>query len=110
MKEFLMKYNICHIRVMTRMFVNAFEKLTTSHAYSLYEDDLREMLPKLSSTVGKIIALGESILDIENDYDFMAFKDEIDVMLPDTDQRLKTVVVIVLFCAYKVCMHIYTLM
>lgn len=95
---------------MTRMFVNVSEKLTTSHAYSLYEDDVRELLPKLSSTVGQIIALGESIMDIENDYYFMALKDESDVMLPDTDQRLKTVAVIVLFCAYKVCMHIYTLM
>ena len=93
---------------MTRMFVNVFEKPTTSHTYSLYEDDLRELLPKLSSTVGQIIALGERILDIENDYDFMALKDEIDGMLPDTDQRLKTVVVIVLFCAYKICMDIYT--
>ena len=55
------------------MFVNVFEKLTTSHAYSLYEDDLRELLPKLSSTVDQIIALGESILDIENDY-FHGFK------------------------------------
>ena len=42
--------------------------------------------------------------------DFMALKDEIDGILPDTDQRLKTVVMIVLFCAYKVCMRIHTLM
>ena len=84
------------------MFVNVFDKPTTSHAYCLYEDDLRELLPKLSSTVGKIIALGETILNIENDDDFTALKDEIDGLLPDTDQRLKTVVVIVLFCAYKV--------
>ena len=92
---------------MTRMFVNVFEKPTTSHAYSLYEDDLRELLPKLSSTVGKIIALGETILNIENDYDFTTLKDKIDEILPDTDQRLKTVIVIVLFCAYKVC-RVYT--
>ena len=74
-----------------RMFVNVFEKPTTSHSYSLYEDDLREseLLPKLSSTVGKIIALGETILNIENDDDFMTLKDKIDEMLPDTDQRLK---------------------
>ena len=52
------------------MFVNIFEKPTTNHAYSPYEDDLRELLPKLSSIVGKIIALGETILNIENDYDF----------------------------------------
>ena len=76
--------------------MNVFEKPTTSHSYSLYEDDLREseLLPKLSSTVGKIIALGETILNIENDDDFMTLKDKIDEMLPDTDQRLKTVIVI----------------
>lgn len=84
--------------------MNAFEKPTTSHAYSLYEDDLRELLPKLSSTVGKIIALGETILNIENDNDFTTLKDKIDEMLPGTNQRLKTVIVIVLFCAYNVCM------
>lgn len=61
----------------------------------------------MSSTVGKIIALGETILNIESDYDFMTLKDEIDEMLPDTDQRLEMVIVIVLFCAYKVCIHIH---
>ena len=57
--------------------------------------------------MGKIIALGETILNIENDYDFTTLKDKFDEMLPDTDQRLKTVIVIVLFCAYKVC-RVYT--
>ena len=92
-----------HRRVMTRMFVNVFEKPTNGHVYSLYEDDLRELLPKLSSTVGEIIALGETILKIDDDYDYVTLKDAVDELLSEMDQRLRTVIVIVLFCAYKVC-------
>lgn len=68
-----------------------------------FEDDLRELLPKLSSTVGKIIAVGKKILDIENDSDFCSLKGIVDKKLPKAEQRLKTVVLIVLYCAYQVC-------
>ena len=86
------------------MFVNVFEKpIANAVKFTMYEEDLRDLLPTLSSTVGKIIALGEVILDIEYDFDFGTLKEDIDDMLADTDQRLKTVILIVLFCAYKVC-------
>lgn len=100
----LVKLYVSFYRVMTRMFVNVFETPTMrTQNYTLYEEDLRDLLPKLSSAVGKIIALGETILDIESDCDYIILKDDIDEMLTETDERLKKVIVIVLFCAYKVC-------
>ena len=53
----------------------------------------------VSSAVSEITALGETILNIENNYDFMTLKYIIDEMLPETDQRLKTVIIIILFYA-----------
>ena len=42
------------------------------------------------------------VLDIENDDDYIALQDDIDEMLVEADQRLKKVILIVLFCGYKV--------
>ena len=72
-----------------------------------FEDDLRELLPKLSSTVGRIIAVGKKILEIENDGDFYTLKRVIDEKLPKVEQRLKMVVLIVLYCAYQVLNYMF---
>ena len=87
---------------MTRMFVNVFDKPTSNKEFAKYEEDLRELLPLLSSTVGNIIAIGKKILNAETDEEFVQLRSEIDDKLPNTDQRIKTVVLIVLYCAYQV--------
>ena len=91
---------------MSRLFVNIFEKPTSSQAFMKFEDDLRELLPKLSSTVGRIIAVGKKILEIENDRDFCTLKRVIDEK-PKAEQRLKMVVLIVLYCAYQVLNYMF---
>jgi len=82
--------------------MNVFEKPASSQTFIKFEDDLRELLPRLSSTVGKIIAVGEKVIGIDSDDDFSTLKDVIDQNLPGTEPRLKMVVLIVLYCAYQV--------
>ena len=84
------------------MFVNVFDKPTSSKAFTMHEEDLRELLPKLSSTIGDIIGFGKKILNAEADEEFTKLRSEIDTKLPNTDQRIRTVALIVLYCAYQV--------
>ena len=72
----------------------------------MHEEDLRELLLKLSATIGNIIAFGKRILNAEADDEFNKLRSEINAKLPNTDQRIRVVALIVVYCAYQVCIYV----